>query len=133
MQNRKRVLTAKGVLTLIALAVAPATSAMAMQLQPTALVQQDSQQPQPKPDQSQPQQPDQSQAKQKAVVLTGTIIKNGSDFVLKDAQGTVYRLDAQDKAAPFENKAVKVTGKLEQVAENQVAMVHVDAIEPASA
>jgi hypothetical protein len=134
MQNRNRIRTAQGVLTLIVLALAPATSASAMQPQPNALVQ-DAAQPQ-KPDTAQPDpsQPDQSKDKQKAVVVTGTIVKNGSDFVLKDAKGIVYRLDAQDKAAPFENKSVKITGKLEQAEnENQTAMLHVDAIEPMSA
>jgi uncharacterized protein YdeI (BOF family) len=129
MQNRNLIRTAEGVLTLMVLAVAPATSARAM-LQPTALVQ----------DQAQPQQnpsaPDQAQskAKSKALVVTGTIVKNGSDFVLKDDKGTIYRLDAQDKAAQYENKSVKVTGKLEPAAsENQIAMLHVDAIEPMAA
>jgi hypothetical protein len=135
MQNRNRIRTAEGVLILIVLGLAPATSASAMQPQPNALVQ-DAAQPQQKPDTAQPDpsQPDQSKDKQKAVVVTGTIVKNGSDFVLKDTKGIVYRLDAQDKAAPFENKSVKVTGKLEQAEnENQTAMLHVDAIEPMSA
>jgi hypothetical protein len=129
MQNRNLIRTAEGVLTLMVLAVAPATSARAM-LQPAALVQ----------DQAQPQQnpsaPDQAQSKAKpqALVVTGTIVKNGSDFVLKDDKGTIYRLDAQDKAAQFENKSVKVTGKLEQAdTANQIAMLHVDAIEAMAA
>jgi hypothetical protein len=123
MQNRNLIRTAEGVLALMVLAAVPATSARAMQPQPTALVQ----------DAVQPQQ-DQSKANQKALVVTGTIIKNGSDFVLKDEKGMVYRLDAQDKAAPFENKSVKVTGKLEQADNsNQTAMLHVDAIEAISA
>jgi Protein of unknown function (DUF5818) len=129
MRNRNLIRTAEGVLTLMVLAVAPATSARAM-LQPTALIQ----------DQAQPQQnpsaPDQSQSKAKpqALVVTGTIVKNGSDFVLKDEKGTIYRLDAQDKVAQFENKSVKVTGKLEQADNaNQIAMLHVDAIEAMAA
>ncbi len=135
MQNRNRIRTAEGVLSLIVLALAPATSASAMQPQHNALVQ-DAAQPPQKPDATQPDpsQPDQSTGKQKAVVVTGTIVKNGSDFVLKDASGIVYRLDAQDKAAPFENKSVKVTGKLEQAGnESETAMLHVDAIEPTNA
>ena len=128
MQNRNLIRTAEGVLTLMALAVVPAISARAMQPQPTALVQ-DAAQPQQNPS---PQ--DQTKDTQKAFVVTGTIVKNGSDFVLKDDKGTVYRLDAQDKAAQFENKSVKVTGKLEQpTSENQIAMLHVDAIEALSA
>ena len=128
MQNRNLIRTAEGVLTLMVLAVAPATSAMALQPQSTPVVQ-DAAQPQQNP----PQQ-DQSKAKEKALVVTGTIIKNGSDFVLKDDKGTIYRLDAQDKAAQFENKSVKVTGKLEQPdSANQMAMLHVDAIEAVTA
>jgi hypothetical protein len=127
MQSSNLIRTAKGVLTLMVLAGVPAISARAMQPQPTAVVQ-DAAQPQQSPSQS-----DQSKDKQKTFVVTGTIIKSGSDFVLKDAKGIVYRLDAQDKAAPFENKPVKVTGKLEPAAsENQTAMLHVDAIEPMS-
>lgn len=128
MQNRNLIRTAEGVLTLMVLAVAPATSAWAMQTQPTSVVQEAAQ-----PQQNPPQQ-DQSKAKQQALVVTGTIVKNGSDFVLKDDKGTVYRLDAQDKAAQFENKSVKVTGKLEpSESANQIAMLHVDAIEAMTA
>jgi hypothetical protein len=130
MQNRNLIRTAKGVLTLMVLAVVSATSARAMQ--PTALVQDAAQQQQTAP--PDPSQADQSKDKQQALVVTGTIVKNGSDFVLKDEKGIVYRLDAQDKAAPFENKTVKVTGKLEQPASgNQIAMLHVDAIEALAA
>jgi hypothetical protein len=135
MQNRNRIRTAEGVLTLIVLALAPATWASAKQPQPSTLVQ-DAAQSQQKPDTAQPDpsQPDQSKSKEKAVVVTGTIVKTGSDFVLKDTNGIVYRLDAQDKAAPFENKSVKITGKLEQAQnENQTAMLLVDAIEPMNA
>jgi hypothetical protein len=128
MQNRNLIRTAEGVLALMVLAVAPATSARAMQPQPTSVVQE------AVPPQQTPSQPDQSKAKQQALVVTGTIVKNGSDFVLKDDKGTIYRLDAQDKAAQFENKSVKVTGKLEPAAnENQIAMLHVDAIEAMAA
>ena len=108
------------------LAVAPATSAWA--IQPTSVVQEAAQ------TQQNPPQQDQSKSKQQALVVTGTIVKNGSDFVLKDDKGTIYRLDAQDKAAQFENKSVKVTGKLEQPdGANQMAMLHVDAIEAVTA
>ena len=137
MQNRNRVRTAEGLLTLMVLAIAPAASAIAMRPEPAVAVQDAQQKPEtPPPDQAQPDpsQPDQSKAKQKALVVTGTIVKNGSDYVLKDAKGTVYRLDAQDKAAPYENQSVKVTGKLEQAAnESETAVLHVDAIEPMSA
>jgi len=48
---------------------------------------------------------------------------------LKDASGTVYRLDAPEKAGPFEGKAVKVTGKLEA----STNLLHIDAIEAVAA
>jgi uncharacterized protein YdeI (BOF family) len=130
MQNRNLIRTAEGVLTLMVLAVAPATSAWAMQPQPASVVQEAAQ------PQQNPSTPDQAQSKAKSqtLIVTGTIVKNGSDFVLKDDKGTIYRLDAQDKAAQFENKSVKVTGKLEPAAsENQIAMLHVDAIEAMAA
>jgi len=128
MRNRNLIRTAEGVLTLMVLATAPATSVMAMQPQPTAVVQDAAQ------TQQNPPQQEQSKAKEQALVVTGTIVKNGSDFVLKDDKGTIYRLDAQDKAAQFENKSVKVTGKLEQADNaNQIAMLHVDAIEAMAA
>ena len=130
MQNRNRIHTAKWSLALMVLAMMPAASARALQ-QPQPTTTQDAAPPpvQP-PDTAQPDQSKDKQ-KQKAVVVTGTIVKNGSDFVLKDTKGTVYQLDAQDKAATYENQAVKVTGKLE--VQNQVAMLHVDSIEPMSA
>ena len=81
MQNRNRVRTAKGLLTLMALAIAPASSAIAMRPEPAAAVQDAQQRPYTAPpDQSptDPSQPDQAKAKQKAVVVTGTIVKSGS-------------------------------------------------------
>jgi hypothetical protein len=59
----------------------------------------------------------------------GTIVKDGSDFVLRASTGDVYRLDMPSKAQPFEGKAVKVTGKLEETAK----LIHVDNIEEATA
>jgi len=61
----------------------------------------------------------------KSIVVTGTILKNGADLVLKDSAGRVYRLDAPDKAGPFEGMSVKVTGKLDAEAN----LLHVEAIE----
>jgi uncharacterized protein YdeI (BOF family) len=84
-------------------------------------------QPQPKPDTPQPDTPQQGA---KAVVVSGTIIKSGSDFVLKDTSGTVYRLDSPEKAEPFEGKSVKVTGQLDAA---NATLIHVEAIEPMSA
>jgi hypothetical protein len=128
MQIRNRIFTAKGVLCSIAFGLAPCISASAVQPsleQPPALSQQavqDSLQSAPvqEPNTSQP---DQDAAK--AVVLTGTIVKSGPDFVLRGSSGTAYRLDAPEKAQPYEGKSVKVTGKLEKTAN----LLHVESIE----
>jgi len=68
------------------------------------------------------QQPAQSQT------FTGTIAKSGDQYVLRDASGTVYKLDDSEKAKAFEGKQVKVTGKLD--ADSKI--IHVDSIEGAS-
>lgn len=80
-------------------------------------------------DQAQPQQqqPDQNQAK--SATFTGTIVKNGDEFVLRDSSGQVFGLDNSDKAKQFEGKTVKVTGQLDE----QAKVIHVENIEPAEA
>jgi uncharacterized protein YdeI (BOF family) len=145
MQNRNRIQTATGVLSLMLVVGTPALlSQSATGSQGSQNPQQSQQMPgaqqpdqaQPQqPDQAQPaqpQQPDQAQPAQKAVVVTGTILKNGSAFILRDSTGAVYQLDAQEKAAPFEGQSVKITGKLEK-ATNETALLHVDAIEALAA
>jgi uncharacterized protein YdeI (BOF family) len=74
-------------------------------------------QEQPKQDQAQP------------TTFTGTIVKDGDQFLLKDASGQVYKLDDSGRAQPYEGKAVKVTGKLDTDAK----LIHVESIEAASA
>ena len=80
-------------------------------------------QPLPPPDRpaqsSNPQRGQQSvpQADQKsqepaAQSFTGTIVKDGSKYVLR-ASGTTYDLDDQDQAKQFEGKQVKVAGSLD--------------------
>lgn len=71
------------------------------------------------------QQPDQSQAK--AATFTGIIEKNGEQYVLRDSSGRVFGLDDSEKAKPFEGKAVKVTGQLDE----QAKVIHVENIESA--
>jgi len=74
-------------------------------------------------DQAHPQQqPDQEQVK--SATFRGIIIKIGDDYVLHDAQGTLYKLDDPDRAKPFENKEVKVTGELDE----QAMVIHVVSI-----
>jgi uncharacterized protein YdeI (BOF family) len=86
---------------------------------------------QPMPDQAQPSptpdQPAQDQAQ--AATFTGTIVKDGSAYVLKDSSGSVYKLDDASRAQPFEGKSVKVTGKLDTDAK----LIHVENIEAVSA
>ncbi len=45
--------------------------------------------------------------------LTGTIVKDGSIYVLKDSSGTAYQLDDQDRAMKYEGKQVKIAGVLD--------------------
>ena len=59
---------------------------------------------------------------------TGTIVKAGDDYVLRDSSGTVYKLDDSSKAKSFEGKQVKVTGKLDTDSKT----IHVESIEGAS-
>ena len=48
--------------------------------------------------------------------FTGTITKNGDQFVLNDANThTFYQLDDQETAGKFRDKKVKVTGTLDAV------------------
>src|SRR5277367_3824797 len=59
-------------------------------------------------DQSNPQQP-------QAKTFSGTISKNGDQFILRDdAANSSYQLDDQEKASKFEGKKVKVTGTFDQ-------------------
>jgi hypothetical protein len=77
------------------------------------------QQTQPPQDQPQQTQPQQSKT------FTGTVLKSGEQFVLRDTAGQVYKLDNQDSAKPYEGKSVKVTGQLDE----QAMLIHVESIE----
>jgi uncharacterized protein YdeI (BOF family) len=106
-----------------------------------AAIVQAQQQPQPQPDQAQPQpqqpKPDQTQPQQQpgqaqapaASTFTGTVVKNGEQYMLRDSSGQVFGLDDSSKAQPFEGKTVKVTGQLDQ----QAKVIHVENIEAAEA
>jgi hypothetical protein len=66
------------------------------------------------------------QSKQKTKVFSGTIIKNGDNFVLSDSANKLsYLLDDAEKASQFEGKKVKVTGTVD-VASNTI---HVETIQ----
>ena len=74
---------------------------------------------QAQPDQSMPK-PDSSQA----TTFTGTVVKDGEQWVLRDSSGSVYKLDDSSRAQAFEGKTVKVTGRLDANSK----MIHVDSI-----
>ena len=69
--------------------------------------------------------PDQTQDQAKSASWTGTIVKDGDGYSLKDSSGSTFRLDDASKAQQFEGKAVKVTGQLDE----QAKMIHVESIE----
>ena len=84
------------------------------------------QEPQAPPAQTAPDQtmqPNQDQAK--ATTFTGTIVKDGENYVLRDSSGGIYKLDDSSRAQAFEGKTVKVTGKLDADSK----MIHVDSIQ----
>jgi hypothetical protein len=76
------------------------------------------------PQQTQPQ-PDQAPAK----TFSGTIMKNGSNFVLRDLSGHVFKLDDPTSAKPYVGKSVKVVGQLDE----QAMLIHVQSIEGTAA
>src|SRR3979490_3603039 len=62
----------------------------------------------------------QHQSEQPSKTFSGTIIKDGENFVLNDAANkTSYMLDDAQKASPYEGKKVKGTGTVE-VASNTI-------------
>jgi hypothetical protein len=65
----------------------------------------------------------------KSATFTGTVVRDGEQFVLRDSAGASYKLDDTARAQPFEGKAVKVTGRLDAEARS----IHVDSIEAAAA
>jgi len=90
------------------------------------------QEPQAPPAQTPPAQtsPDQStmttpQDQAKTTTFTGTIVKDGENYVLRDSSGGIYKLDDSSRAQTFEGKTVKVTGKLDADSK----MIKVDSIQ----
>ena len=88
------------------------------------------QEPQNPPAQTPPAQtsPDQtmpSQDQSKSTTFTGTVVKDGEQYVLRDSSGSVYKLDDSSRAQAFEGKTVKVSGRLDSSSK----MIHVDSIE----
>lgn len=61
----------------------------------------------------------------KSTTYTGTIVRDGEQFLLRDSSGQIYKLDDSERAKAFEGKAVRVTGKLDTDAK----LIHVENIE----
>ena len=76
---------------------------------------------------AEPVQAQQSQAQ--SATFTGTILRYGEQFVLRDTVGHIFRLDDPRRAQPYEGKAVKVTGTLNAEAK----LIHVERIDPVTA
>lgn len=70
-----------------------------------------------------------AQVQPQAATFSGTIQRNGEQFVLRESSGQIYRLDDPKDAQPFEGRPVTVTGKLDTSAK----MIHVERIAPATA
>ena len=83
------------------------------------------QEPQAPPAQAQPDQPMANQDSSKTTFFTGTVMKNGEQYVLRDSSGSVYKLDDSSRAQSFEGKTVKITGRLDADSKT----IHVDAIQ----
>jgi uncharacterized protein DUF5818 len=97
--------------------------------------------PQPLPPPDQPAQPSDRQSAQQpgtqpsdsdvrpqeptAQTFTGTIVKDGSKYVLKVADNSTYQLDDQEKMKEFEGKQVKISGTLDA----NLKILHVTRIE----
>lgn len=83
------------------------------------------QQPQTPPAQTPPDHAMPSQDQSKTTTYTGTVVKDGEQYVLRDPSGSVYKLDDSSRASTFEGKTVKVTGTLD----SNSKMIHVDSIQ----
>jgi hypothetical protein len=60
------------------------------------------------------------------VTFSGTVVRNGPRFALRETAGILYPLDSAGRAWPFEGEDVRVTGKLDL----DTRLLYVDAIEP---
>ena len=60
------------------------------------------------------------------VTFTGTVVRNGSRFALRETAGVLYTLDSVARAWAYEGEDVRVTGKVDAATH----LLHVDEIEP---
>jgi len=121
MKKLKVTVAVEGALALMMFVMMLGVAARGLRLdsEPVTAAVQEPQAPTTTPDQAVP-----DEKAGKAVVYTGTIVKDGSDFVLRDESGTVYRLDAPSKARPYEGKSVEVAGRVQKDAK----LIHVEQI-----
>jgi hypothetical protein len=61
------------------------------------------------------------------VTFSGTVVRSGPRFALRETAGVLYPLDSAGRAWAFEGEDVRVTGKLDL----DTQLLYVDAIEPA--
>jgi len=66
-----------------------------------------------------------AQAEPATQSFTGTIVKDGSRYVLKVSDSTTYQIDDQERAKTFEGKQVKVSGSLD----SRLNVLHITSIE----
>lgn len=59
------------------------------------------------------------------VILSGTVIRNGTRFALRETAGELYTLDSTGRAWPFEGEDVRVTGHFDSA----TSLLHVEDIE----
>jgi hypothetical protein len=64
------------------------------------------------------------QSPAQAATFTGTVLRDGEQFFLKDSSGQTYRLDDPQHAQTFEGQLVQVAGRLDADA----ATIHVERI-----
>jgi Protein of unknown function (DUF5818) len=61
------------------------------------------------------------------VTFSGTVVRSGPRFALRETAGILYPLDSAGRAWPYEGEDVRVTGKLDL----DTQLIYVDAIEHA--
>jgi hypothetical protein len=62
-------------------------------------------------------------------IFRGTVLRDGAQFLLRQASGQIYRLDDENHAQLFEGRTVTVNGTLDSGSE----LIHVERIVPAAA
>jgi hypothetical protein len=55
----------------------------------------------------------------------GTVLRDGEQFLLRDAAGQIYHLDDPARVQSFEDKAVSITGRLD----SNTKTIHVERVE----